>query len=184
MVTRIKNDTVYVDGKPVDLAVQAPGGAQRLGINSFTLGEANFVGAGGITASTAVTTEETLYTLVLPAKTIGINDTVRVSCIWSCTNNANVKTAKVYLGASQFGGAVALASVAGGEVVRKITNRNAFASQVSTASTALGPVTSGTVGTFTVDTSLASTITVTSQKATAGDSLVLESVLVEVVRGL
>jgi hypothetical protein len=134
--------------------------------------------------STNVTSEEVLATIAVPAGAIGANGFLAVETTWSLTNNANAKTPRVRFGASGAGTggtafwAPAYASGLNGHGRCKIQNRNATNSQV--AHNAPGAVTSYGLGsvaivTAAIDTTAATEICITSQKATGTDTMTLES---------
>ena len=125
------------------------------------------------------TNENTLYTLNIPGGLMGPNDSLRVSAHWSCTNNANAKTLKVKHGSNTVLNTPA-ASGAGAIQNVKTTNRNSLSSQICGS---IGSGTTGTIATYSLDTSQPQTLTITAQKSTAGDSIVLESAMVELIRG-
>lgn len=135
----------------------------------------------------ADTNENTLATVQIPANSMGANGVLRVSVMASLTNNANAKTIS-----ARFGGTVfaqqSYPSVALIKAQSQIQNRNSATSQVSAGSTSgasWSPSTSSASGvtTYTIDTTLAQTLSITAQKATAGDTITLESLLVELIPG-
>jgi hypothetical protein len=136
----------------------------------------------------ADTTEDILATIPIPAGAMGANGFIRVSTRWSMTNNANVKTLFV-----RFSGAAgtaylntAISSVGEAFYLVDIANRNSASSQVggtfgvAGASAVKG---SATAVTSAENTALATSIVISGQKATAGDTLTLESYLVELMYG-
>jgi hypothetical protein len=112
---------------------------------------------------------------------------LKIRAQWYTTNNANVKTARVRLGGiggtdyygANLAGNLSIVS----ELV--IQNRNDVASQygpplglvAGLGVSALGPTTS------TVNTAAATTLVITAQKATAGDTMILISWIVECCAG-
>jgi hypothetical protein len=137
----------------------------------------------------ADTAENILASFYLPANILGKNGSMRVTTEWSCTNNANAKTTRVRF--TDVSGVIIqqvnLASGVAGNVTSKLTNRNATNSQLlswtGVVSTGLGSAAgvSSFQQTATADTTADRLFVVTAQKATAGDSMVLESVSVEVL---
>lgn len=131
-------------------------------------------------------TEDILATINVPAGLLGPNGLLRVSYLASFTNNANVKTWRVRLGG--IGGTglktIALANNTTYQDSLWLANRGAANSQVSGISTgSTFSIGSNGVITAAIDTSLATTLVITGQKATAGDTLTLESYLVEAFPG-
>lgn len=131
----------------------------------------------------ADTAEDVLATITIPAGAMGPNGFVRITSLWSCSNNANGKTIRVRFGGASYLAAAA-ASIASYYSQLVISNRGVPNSQV-------GPTSNGYPGgpfpvaaiTSSVDTSAATVITLTAQKTTAGDTLTLESYVVELMYG-
>lgn len=121
------------------------------------------------------TGENTVYSFIVPGGTIGTNGSLRISTQFTCTNNANTKTLRI-----KFGGVTLLSTsavnAAGAVQFLKIANRDSVSAQISGV-VASGP--SGTITTTSIDTSIAQNIEVTVQKANAGDTLILQSVIIE-----
>jgi len=127
----------------------------------------------------ADTNENTLVTVALPA--LGANDSVRVTMVWTLTNNGNAKTIRVDLGGTDFY-SNSFASTALVRVQTEIHNRNATNSQVGHTISAGFGTSSGAISTGTVDTSQARSLTITCQKATDTDTMTLEYYVVELMR--
>jgi hypothetical protein len=135
----------------------------------------------------ADTNENILATINIPANVMGPYGALKIRAQWYTTNNANVKTARVRLGGiggtdyygANLAGNLSIVS----ELV--IQNRNDVASQygpplglvAGLGVSALGPTTS------TVNTAAATTLVITAQKATAGDTMILISWIVECCAG-
>jgi hypothetical protein len=133
------------------------------------------------------TAENTLFSFSVPANLIGVNGTIRISCLGSCTNSANNKTLRAYFGGSNIATQV-LTTVAVFKMQAQFSNRNSLAAQIlagAASGLSVGPNGTSTVAvtTLTIDTSAAQTLTVTGQKAAGAESLTLESVVVELLRG-
>lgn len=132
------------------------------------------------------TTEDILATIVVPGGAMGKTGILRVSTWWSMTNNANVKTARVRLGG--IGGTqfmtLALASLLTAADTRFIMNRGAANSQIGNVVSLIGAWGSSAVALITgaIDTSIDQSLVITGQKATAGDALVLEAYLIDMLR--
>jgi hypothetical protein len=141
---------------------------------------------------TGNTNETALATIAVPANAMGANGMVRVTTIWTVTNDASVKTARV-----RFGG------VSGTEYCSKdlasidtfvnqvsVENRNATNSQLgrplgagnSAASSAGWSGSSTAVVTSAVDTTAAVDIVISGQLGDGTDTIRLESYLVELIR--
>lgn len=151
--------------------------------NAMLIGKSAFGSVAALaqqnTAVTAPndTNENTLYTVAIPGGAMGPNGSIRVSATWTCTNNANAKTLKV-----KHGGNIVLstpaASGAGTVQYVKTSNRNSPNHQVCSI---VGSGVTATVSTYTLDTTQTQNVTITAQKAAASDSIILESVLVEII---
>lgn len=125
----------------------------------------------------------TLATIVVPANTLGANGRLRITVQWRFTGTAGTKTGSIAFGGTNFFQLAYTASALSGSVQREICNRNATNSQVSAALTAQGPVTSTSdIVTAAIDTTSAQNILLTGQLANAGDSIAVESYLVEVIK--
>lgn len=163
------------------------------------VGSANITG-GTITGATGVTSvigaswtavvapadtnENVLATINIPAGTLGTTGGARVYFNISCTNNANVKTVRVrYSGIG--GGAYFtrdFASTTGGVGWIELGNRGATNSQIGGSrglTNANSSFVSNVGTTSVVDTTAATTIVITAQKATAGDTVTLEYYIAE-----
>lgn len=132
-------------------------------------------------ACDADTNEKTLYTLAIPP--MGPNTQVIVRTIWSMTNSANNKIIKMKAGATTVYSNT-LTTIA--TDVRDIffRNRNATNAQITGfGNSAMYGTGTGAVQTWTVETNAGFTLTLTGQKASAGEALTLESVDVFIVGG-
>lgn len=138
-------------------------------------------------AHTGSTSETLLASVAIPAGALGANGVLRVTSIWSHTNSASVKTPRIRLGG--ISGTVvcgpALTTTGSLAIQRTIHNRNAHNSQVT-----LGAATSNTFATSTgalltasIDTSAAQDLVFTGQLANAGETIALETYLVELLHG-
>ena len=152
-------------------------------------GAARILGASAVAVSCPVdTTEDILATINIPAGAMGLNGILRVQHAWTVTNSANNKILRVRLGGiggTQMASAT-LTTVATAFAVTHIANRGAANSQVSppnASSTFLGFTagSSSALQTASIDTSAATTLVLTGAKASAGETLTLESYLVELI---
>jgi hypothetical protein len=139
-----------------------------------------------LTVTAASTSEVDLVTLDIPAGLMGLNGQLVVTHFWEATNNANVKTMRVKLGGTAFfANAVGVNSNAIFLPPQTIIwNRNSQSSQMAFAAangnTTVATGTAKTTGT--VDTSAATTLVISGQKATGSDTLTLLGYRVELVR--
>jgi len=143
------------------------------------------IAQSAVPASVTGTLSETvLATIPIPAGAMGPNGSLRITCLFSCTNSADTKTVRAKLGGvTQLSMPVTTHLSAQGFCV--VTNRNAANSQVSAAGGTFG--TGGSGGNpaiaSSVDTSQAQNVTITGTiGANAGaNTITLESYLVEIL---
>jgi hypothetical protein len=135
-------------------------------------------------ASTNTTSEEALATVAIPANALGANGFLLIEMSWTATNNANVKTCRVRFGASGAGTggtafpAISAASLLALRTQTIIQNRNATNSQLGGTSPGAGSgLGSGAaaIPTGAIDTTAATELVFSSQKATGTDTLTLEA---------
>jgi hypothetical protein len=136
---------------------------------------------------TGNTNETALATISVPAGAMGPNGALRVTAMFSMTNNANNKTPRLRLGGISGTGFyfVAHASIATIMLQRVIHNRNSEASQVSfpgSSLTSYGTSTSAPT-TGTQNTAGALDLVLSGQLADGADTITLESYQVEVLYG-
>jgi hypothetical protein len=140
------------------------------------------LGASAVAVShTGSTAKTTLAIITVPGGAMGANGMLRITSLWSHTNSANNKTPRVEFGGTQYyGGNVTTAATS--RMFRTIANRNAENSQVGGAESAVfnWGSTSSALTTGAVDTSVDQYLVFSGQLANSGDSIALESYLVEV----
>jgi len=146
-------------------------------------------GSGGAQVSlTGSTSETVLKTINIPAGALGPNGQIRVSALTSAgASNANAKTVRWRMGAG-IGGTTfqsySLASTLTAEVLRRIANQNSQSVQVTSSAGLASFTQAGSpVAPMAIDTSAAFDITITGQLASAGDTMNLDSYLVEYIYG-
>ena len=126
---------------------------------------------------TGTTAETVLATVTVPGNLMGLNGSLRISPIWSGTNNANIKTGSV-----KFGGVShashALASALSAASMFTIRNRGSLASQI-TYNGAPGTVSTVANTTSSVNTASDVVLQITGQLAVSTDTLTLEGYTVE-----
>lgn len=136
---------------------------------------------------TGDTNEFEFFSVVIPGNTLGANGVLRVTELWSWTASTNSKTRRVKLGGVDFlvrsyaGGAPGI----GEQQCTIIRNRNAQNSQVAYGynTNSFNILTSGTTPkTTAVDTADDKALSITGQLGSAGETLTLESVFVEVLK--
>ena len=150
------------------------------------------LGASGVAIPLTGTTSLTsLVVIPIAAGLIGLNGILRVTTTWSCGNNANAKTARVFFGASGSGTSGTsflssnIASTTGTRDVRIIHNRGSASSQIGmpqgTPVGGLGTTTGAHV-TATIDTTAATEVCIGASLASGSDTITLEAYLVELIR--
>lgn len=137
-----------------------------------------------LTVTAASTSEEDLISIPIPAGLMGANGQLVVTHFWEMTNSANNKTMRVKLGGTAFFANVQTAALIFLPPPTRIWNRNNEASQIAFAA-ANGNVTvsTGTAATTgTVNTTSATTLAISGQKATGAETLRLYAYSVELIR--
>lgn len=137
----------------------------------------------------ADTSEDTLYTCTVPANAIGPNGSLRVSLTWTRAGAGGNNTMRARF--SGGAGTVFMGRVLGGTYngfnqVALLSNRNATNSQISSQdnnSDSYVSSTGVTNATSAVDTTASTTVVITCQKASAGDTCTLLRVLIELLYG-
>jgi len=130
---------------------------------------------------TGPTSAVTLATIIIPAGLLGANGKLKIYPLWSTTNNANVKTLRAIFSGSVCS-TMTSQSVPNNSGLLIIRNINSESVQKCSSGLVAGIGSStGSIASPTVDTSAATTITITGQLAFGGDTLTLEDLFVEVV---
>lgn len=142
---------------------------------------------GGVLARSAVaasgaadTNENTLATITIPANMMGASGIVKVTTWWAYTNSANNKTLRIKYNGTAAASLVATTTVQA-EVTAYIVNRGATNSQFVRGESKTAAAIATTAGTDAEDTTADSTILITGQKASGGETLTLEGYVVEVI---
>lgn len=140
-------------------------------------------------ALTGTVAETLMASVLIPGGTIGANGRLRIAAVWSNTNNANNKTRAIRFGAASGVAGTLYSSITVTTQVshyneHHICNRNSQSSQIGvvpvSATGGPGAFNSAPV-TSTVATSSDSYLCFTGTLASAGDTITLESYLVEVM---
>lgn len=145
------------------------------------------LGASGTAAALTGTTDETvLKSVAVPA--MGPNDILRVMSLWTWTNNANTKTARVRLGGLSGTAHTALVATttALAQVFTIIYNNNATNAQkgLPTASAGVTAGSSGALVTGAVQTNAGTTLDFTGQLGVGTDTITFQGCIVELIRGV
>ncbi len=134
----------------------------------------------------ADTNENILATITVPAGAMGLNGILRWDALFTHTSSANNKILRVRFGG--IGGTTYLSltntTTATYRDFGALQNRGAANSQVgksSNSTTSAFSATGTAVTTSAIDTSAATTLVITGQKASAGETLTLEQYLVELI---
>lgn len=130
-------------------------------------------------ALTGTTAETTLATITIPP--LGDNSHVRISWAASHTNSANNKIYKHKLNGTQLGGQITRTTSDVENRVEMLANRNSKSSQFLATSWSTTSGTSASQATATIDTSVGTTYTLTGQLANSGETITLQSILVELL---
>jgi len=154
-----------------------------------TLGTWRVLARSAVAASvTGSTSETTLASVTIPANAMGANGVLRISAEWSYTNSANNKTLRTRLGG--LSGAVFDTIVPTTNAYQRrqceIKNRNAANVQLGPPSGFAGGgwgTATNAVATGALDTTVAQTLVLSGQLASAGETITLQSYLVELCRG-
>ncbi|WP_303763552.1 hypothetical protein [Sphingobium yanoikuyae] len=138
--------------------------------------------SGVAAAYTGGTAVHDFASFTLPGGLLGPNGSIEIESFWTSTNNANIKTFSVSLGAATALWSYQTSSTIASGLMAKIMNRNSQASQIIPRPTAASPYgVGGTAhGTSTIDTSVDQVVKISGQLANAADTLTLESYLVKV----
>jgi hypothetical protein len=138
---------------------------------------------------TGTTAETALVSIPIPAGAMGPNGVLRITTLWSHSGSANAKSLRYRLGENDLTGAqlmnVTTTATLGIMLQRMVFNRASQASQITQAS-----ANAASFGTFaasplatTVDTSIEQSLVISGQLVSAGETITLESYLVEVLYG-
>lgn len=137
----------------------------------------------------ASTAEEVLQQVPIFGSLLGLNGALRLTTLFTISNNANTKTIRARFGTTALGGSAWLANqsttVASLNYLPQVLrNRNAVNSQITYVPANGGNTTSSgnANGTFTEDSSVDNILAITGQKAVAGDVLTLEGYTLELLR--
>jgi hypothetical protein len=132
---------------------------------------------------TGTTAKTTLATVTVPGGAMGANGMLRITSLWSHTNSANAKTPRVEFGGTEYYG-TAVTATATTRMYRTIANRNSAGLQVGGPSpgTFDWGSTSDGLTTSSVDTSADQDLVFSGELANSGDTIMLESYVVELLR--
>lgn len=130
--------------------------------------------------------EDILATFNLAAGLLGPNGILRLSTTWSFTNNANTKTPRIRFseGAGTVIATTSMTTALSLKMIATMANRGVQNSQITDALiSAGGGVVGQTLTSSAIDTTAATSIVISGQKAVGGDTFTLESYLLELIQG-
>lgn len=144
--------------------------------------------SGAAVNTPADTTEDILATITIAAGILGTAGMLLVETVWTLTNSGNAKGMRIRLGG--IGGTAYMAAVGFTNQLTLMTrtliwNRAAANSQVGCSpymSTGAGTFFDTAPTTSAIDTSASTTLVITGQKATSGETLTLESYTVSLLK--
>jgi hypothetical protein len=132
-------------------------------------------------STTGSLTDNALQTVIMAGNTMGPNSSLRITTLWSYSNNANTKTVRIKVGTALI---VQSSFTTTGVFMAEVwfRNRGSQASQVWVGGGNSGLGTGGgPLGTSTVDTSVDQSIVFSGQNGVGTDTIVLESFLIELI---
>lgn len=135
-------------------------------------------------SGSADTNENTLATVTIPAGIMGLNGIIRVTSHWTFTGSVNSKTWRVKFGSmSVQDNGTTTAGVTSIRCMSEVRNVGATNSQKGNSYTLTfaGSVPATAPTTAAIDTTAAVTLLLTGQKGLAGETLTLDSYLVELI---
>ncbi len=141
--------------------------------------------ASGVSAShTGDTNETALATVTVPAGAMGANGALRITALWTYTNSANTKTLRCRFG-NGLSGTTFISTTATTTAAQRnqilIQNRNATNSQIGGQPSGLLAASSVANGTGTIDTTASQSVTLSALLANSGETITLESYVVELL---
>lgn len=162
-------------------------GVRSFGVDTFM---PVILAQSGVAVSlTGTVAETTLAGINIPGGLMGPNGVVRVYSTWSFTSSTNAKTLRARLGglagAAYMVSAQTSAGIITAQFLTIINNRGAANSQVGAPSNSIGLSSGGGNGAVTsaIDTTADSVFALTGQLASAGESITLQSYIIEVLPG-
>jgi hypothetical protein len=174
--------------KKIDMPAAVVAGLSAADARNFAaqLGLWYVIGASGVASPVTGTASETsLAGITIPAGAMGANGILKVTALWTYTNSANAKTLRVRFGNGLSGTAfqtlAASNSTAAIRTLITIQNRNSASSQVGGMASGTFTATSVANATGTIDTTAQQTLTISGQLANTGETITLESYIVELL---
>jgi hypothetical protein len=135
-------------------------------------------------AWTGAVTSQNMQQYSVPAGTMGLRDTLRVSVRWSFAGTANNKICQVNFGGST---AAQLTQSTSGQVttilIYEISNRDNVAIQIAGSTSGYVGLAGGNFNILAVNTANAAIVAMMGQHTTATDYIICESIVVELIKG-
>lgn len=132
---------------------------------------------------TGTTSTITLYSFVLKANTMGLNDMLCVRGMWSMTNSANNKTPSITIAGSNVF-AIAMSNVASYNRIVYFINRNSLSSNIANGSGTNGNYGGVGVNTYAINTAVNQTVLWRAALANSGENINLEKASIELYHNL
>lgn len=135
--------------------------------------------------STVGTGEETLATVTIPGGTMGPNGALRITTLWAVTGGTvGTRTARIKFGGTNYASVNIVTTSITFNNVTPIRNRNSESSQIGgpAATGSVVGLASQAVVTSTVDTSVDVSLVFTGASPTSGETLILKSYIIEVLK--
>jgi hypothetical protein len=142
--------------------------------------------SGAANALTGTTSRTAMASVSIPAGTLGPNGFIRVTMQWSNTSSANAKTIDTKFGGTTFLNLSGFTSTASNRYQFVLMNRNATNSQIANPAAQAGGgwgTNTGSPTTGSVDTTSTQTLEIGATLANSGETITLESYIVEVCYG-
>jgi hypothetical protein len=138
--------------------------------------------SGVAVSVTGTLAETTLASVTIPGGLMGPNGSLRITLLWSNTNNANAKTVQVKID-GQIVSSANQANNASYQHLVIVHNRGSQSAQVMMRSSQVGGLAQNSTGTTVtaIDTSIDKVITFTGTLGVAGDTITLEGYTVEIL---
>lgn len=147
-------------------------------VNMGSIKYATLIAAASMTGTTS---ETTLATISVKAGLLGANGKVKVTPLFTMTNNANLKTFRVKYDTDVcYTASISNSIQEAPFVLIRNANNVAIQKTASTLPSGLGNI-AASFRTTTVNTDSAFDIVITGQLASSGDTITLEDVLVEII---
>lgn len=171
------------NGRTLTLTGPAQANTPSLTVVRKNQGQWRVLAASSVVVNhTGDTTETTKATVTIPANSMGPNGLIRITALWSWTESGNDKLVRIRFGGTIFSEVFGNTSIL--ESLQQqlvIGNRNAANSQVGSRGSQLFSYSGDDVRTAAIDTTSATTVVFGVQLANSGETISLESYLIEIL---